>query len=182
MVRTLEGGRSEAERRNPPSGYLSLPASRLPLGVRMPNRRDPRHRATGFGDDFLAQTGAFMQARQVMLELVGVDDEHWIKPPGSQLRPSYNQVEPFYRNRPRRVELVKVEQTAELARALAASRIDLVVGGQAITPASLPRLSNLKAFSSVKEMVAYARTLTPREGTPAGRRRRPRHATTSHEK
>lgn len=64
-----------------------------------------------------------------------------------------------------------IEQVVDLARTLATSKIDLVVGGQAMTPGILPALPNLRAFSSAGEMAAYARTLTPRDAAASSRRR-----------
>lgn len=73
-------------------------------------------------------------------------------------------VAPITRNR--------IEQVADLARTLATSKVDLVIGGQAVTPGIFPVLPNLRVFSSVAEMAAYARTLTPRDrGSPTRARR-----------
>mgnify|MGYP005840753661 CR=1 FL=1 len=66
-----------------------------------------------------------------------------------------------------------VGQVVELGRALEASKIDLVVGGQAVTPQTFPRLPNLKVLSSVGEIANYASLLAPR-ATPAPSRRRRR--------
>jgi|YNPBryunderm2012_1023409.scaffolds.fasta_scaffold02522_4 excisionase family DNA binding protein len=68
-----------------------------------------------------------------------------------------------------------VEQVADLARTVAGSRIDLIVGGQAVTPGIFPSLPNLKVFSSMTEMTSYVRALTPRDrvSPPHPRRRRP---------
>ncbi len=66
----------------------------------------------------------------------------------------------------------RLEQVVDLARTLAGSKIDLVVGGQAVTPGTFPALSNLKTLSSMTEMMSYVRALTPRD--PAASSRRPR--------
>lgn len=68
----------------------------------------------------------------------------------------------------------RLEQLLELARMVAASRVEVVVGGQAVAPGTFPKLANLRVLSSLSELAAWARTLAPRKGAPAprhGRRR-----------
>lgn len=66
----------------------------------------------------------------------------------------------------------RIDQVVELARALAAARIDLVVGGRAVVAGALPPIPNLHVFSTLGDMVAWARTLTPRKAASASRRHR----------
>ncbi len=67
----------------------------------------------------------------------------------------------------------RLEQVVDVARAVAASRVEVVVGGQAVGPSTFPKLANLRVLSSVGDMAAWARTLAPREAALAPRRRQP---------
>ncbi len=65
----------------------------------------------------------------------------------------------------------RIEQVVDLARTVATSRIEVVVGGQAVAPGTFPKLANLRVLSSVSDLAVWARTLAPRKAALAPRRR-----------
>ncbi|MEP0773161.1 MAG: excisionase family DNA-binding protein [Acidobacteriota bacterium] len=71
----------------------------------------------------------------------------------------------------------RLEQVVDLARTVAAAGVEVVVGGQAVGADTFPRLANVRVFSSLGDMVAWARSLTPRRSAasprPGRRRGRP---------
>lgn len=69
-----------------------------------------------------------------------------------------------------------IEQVVDLARTLAKSRIDLVVGGRAVAQRIFPALPNLRILSSMAEMAALAGALTSRDAASSRRRRRGRRS------
>lgn len=63
------------------------------------------------------------------------------------------------------------ERVHDLARTLGKSGIQLVVGGQAVTPNTFPALSNLRVFSTVSDLATYARAFRPQRLPRRSRRR-----------